>query len=61
MGHLKLGEAALAKDPKYAYMYALDILKGPFKAGELAIATDPVFAFWYAKDVVSGKLFAHFY
>jgi hypothetical protein len=35
---LKKREDALAKDPEYAYMYALDILKKPWPKGEATIA-----------------------
>ena len=51
---LKRREAAIAKYPKYAYRYAMNILKGPFKAGEAVIAKDPRYAHLYARDVLKG-------
>ena len=49
----KAGEAAISKDPEYAYMYAKGILKGPFKAGEEVISKYPGSAYMYAKDVLA--------
>jgi hypothetical protein len=45
---------AVAKDTRYAYFYAHDILKGPFPLGEPAIAKDTTYAYWYARDVLKG-------
>ncbi len=52
---LKKREAALAKDPKYAFAYARNVLKEPWPAGEAAIAKIPEYAFAYARDVLKGK------
>jgi hypothetical protein len=46
------GEAVIAKDPKWAYRYAENILKGPFPAGEEAIAKDNWSAYHYALFVL---------
>ena len=51
---LKKREAAIAKDPEYAYAYAKDVLKSPWPKGEAAIAKDAHCAQWYANDVLKG-------
>jgi hypothetical protein len=51
---LKKREQYIAKNPKYAYLYAKDVIKGPWKPGEAAIAPKPVFAYAYARDVIKG-------
>lgn len=51
---LKKREDAIAKDSKYAYQYANDIIKGPFPKGEDSIATDSDYAYSYAEDVLKG-------
>ena len=53
-GELKKREAAISKSTKYSYLYALDVLKGPFPAGEAAIAADAYYAHRYAEDVLNG-------
>ena len=61
---LKKREAAIAKDPQYAYMYAREVLEKPFPAGEAAIAKGLYYALRYACDVLkkdfylNGKLIA---
>ena len=61
---LKKREAAIAKDPQYAYRYAYFVLEKSFPAGEAAIAKDPYYAYRYASDVLkkgfylNGKLIA---
>ena len=63
-GELKKREAAISKSTKYSYLYALDVLKGPFPAGEAAIAKDAYYAKHYANEVLkadfyyNGKLIA---
>jgi hypothetical protein len=42
-------------DPRWAYSYANDVIKGRFLEGELAIAKDPVLAFKYAQNVIKGR------
>ena len=49
---LKKREAAIAKDPQYAYRYAYFVLEKSFPAGEAAIAKDPYYAYRYASDVL---------
>jgi len=39
-------------DPKQAFWYAWNVLKGPFPAGEPAIVKDPELAFRYALHVL---------
>ena len=53
---LKKREKYIAKSAKYAYVYAKDVLKGPFPAGEEAIAKNAAHAYYYAKDVLKGPL-----
>ena len=51
---LKKREKYIAKSAKYAYYYALDVLKGPFPTGEEAIAKNAGYAYDYAADVLKG-------
>mgnify|MGYP003612897288 CR=1 FL=1 len=51
---LKKREAVIATDANYAYMYARDVIRGPFPKGEEAIAKDAHCAQWYANDVLKG-------
>jgi hypothetical protein len=44
----------VAKSPEYAYLYAKNILKGPFPLGEPIIAKRPGYAFYYAYDILKG-------
>jgi len=44
----------VAKDPRYAYDYANEVLKGPFKLAEPIIAKDPTYAHYYARDALHG-------
>ena len=48
-------EAAIAKDPLWAYSYASQVLKGRWPEGEPAIATNSFTALYYAKDVIKGR------
>jgi hypothetical protein len=52
---LKKRENALAKDPVYAYLYATDVLHGPFPKGEDTIAKSSVCAYLYVKNVIKGR------
>jgi hypothetical protein len=45
---------AVAKNSNYAFLYAKDILKGPFPLGEPIIAKDPVYAYYYASEALKG-------
>lgn len=49
-----LKEAGQPMSAKEAYVYARDVLKGPFPAGEAAIATDTSLSYDYARDVLKG-------
>jgi hypothetical protein len=54
-GRFPAGEAAIAKSPELAYLYARDVIKGPWKPGEKAITTDPLYTYAYARDVIKGR------
>jgi hypothetical protein len=49
------GEAAIAKDTHYAYMYAYSIINGRWPEAEAAIAKDASYAYMYANDVIKGR------
>ena len=48
-------EPIIAKDAKYSYMYADEVLSDEFKLGEKAIAKDSVYAYWYARHILIDK------
>ena len=48
-------EPYIAKDPKSAYEYARDIIRGRWPAGEAAVSKDPRYAYQYAKDIIRGR------
>ena len=50
-------EPIIAKSAKYSYLYANDILKGPFKLGEKAIASVSNLAYLYALRILKKKPF----
>lgn len=43
-------EQVIARDPYYAYVYAVGILRKRWPEGEPAIATSPEFAYQYARE-----------
>ena len=45
----------MAKDPEYAYYYAVNIIDGRWPEAEEAIANEPDFAYFYATDVIEGR------
>ena len=47
--------SVVAKDTKYAYQYAFDVIRGRFPEGEAAIAKDPDWAYKYARGVIGGR------
>ena len=49
---LKKREKYIAKVAEHAYLYARDVLHGPFPAGEATIAADAQYAYWYAETVL---------
>ena len=51
---LKKREKYIAKSANYAYLYAGDVLNGPFPAGESEIAKDVYYAYWYAADILGA-------
>ncbi len=42
-------------DPKWAYYYATNVIKGRWPEVENLIASDPYWAVYYAKDVIQGQ------
>ena len=42
-------------NPKTAFSYAIDVIKGRFPEGEAVIASDPEYAYKYAMYVVKGR------
>jgi hypothetical protein len=48
-------EKEIAKDPKRAYKYAKNVIRGRWPEAEAAIATDPERAYLYAKDIIRGR------
>ena len=53
-GEKTIQEQVIAKDPNFAYLYALDVVKNPFPPGEAAIAKSPGRSFLYAKNILCG-------
>ena len=49
------GEKAMALNPRVAYLYARDIIKGRWPEAEDRIAKNPSASFNYAKDVIKGR------
>ncbi len=49
------GEKIIAKNAKYSYLYALNILNGPFKQGEAAISKHPEYSYRYAYYVLNSR------
>jgi hypothetical protein len=47
-------ESVIAQNPRLAYAYAMEILKGRFPKGEPRIVQDGGWAYLYAKDVLQG-------
>ena len=45
----------IPQDPKYAYLYAENILKERFLEGEKAIATSSHYSYYYAVNVLEGR------
>jgi hypothetical protein len=54
-GKLKELELEIAKDPKWAYEYALNVIKGRFELGEPVIAKDAKLAYNYALNIIKGR------
>jgi hypothetical protein len=46
------GEEAISKSTEYSYLYARDVLKGPFPAGEDAISQNSYNAYMYASYIL---------
>lgn len=49
------GEAIIATDAKYAYLYAFNVLHYKFPEGETAIAKSPEYAYLYAYGVLNKR------
>jgi hypothetical protein len=45
----------LKTDPKYAYLYADNVIEGRFPEAEEYIKTGAYWAYFYAKDVIKGR------
>jgi len=50
-------EMTIAQSAKYSYLYAFNILKGPFREGERAIEKSAEYSYRYAVDVLKRKFF----
>ena len=48
------GEEAIATNPEYSTLYAIQVVHGRFKEGEAAIAKSSQCSYLYARDVVGG-------
>lgn len=48
-------EAIIATSPTYSYLYAREVLKGPFVIGEKAISLNARRSYRYAKDVLGHR------
>jgi len=48
-------EPYIKNNPKYAYYYARDIIKGRWPEGEDAIKQDVYYAYHYAEGVIKGR------
>ena len=48
-------ESLWAKDPKLAYLYAVNVLHKRFPAGEDTIATDAAYSYLYAREVLHKR------
>lgn len=46
---------SLSQNPRWAYRYALWVIKGRWPDGEQAISKDPYMAYQYARDVIHGR------
>jgi len=52
---LKFAEPKIAKDPQWAYMYALDVIKGPWPEAEPSIMKHPYMAYMYARAILKKR------
>ena len=48
-------ESLWAKDPKLAYLYAVNVLHKRFPAGEDTIVTDAAYSYLYAREVLHKR------
>ena len=48
-------EPYLIKDPRWAFYYARDIIKGRWKEAEQYIIEDSGWSYWYARDIIKGR------
>jgi hypothetical protein len=49
------GETIIATTPKYAYLYARNVIEGRWVEGEPIIAAEPEYAYMYARDIINGR------
>ena len=52
---LKFAEPKISKDPHWAYMYALDVIKGPWPEAEPYIMKHPYMAYMYARAILKKR------
>jgi hypothetical protein len=48
-------EPIIIKDSKYAYHYAMQVIKGRWIEAEQYIIKDPYYAYFYARDVIKNR------
>lgn len=49
------GEKVIAENPRYATLYAVDIVGGEFPVGEKAMSTDASYSYMYAEYVIHER------
>ena len=52
---LKFAEPIIAKSPHWAYMYALDVIKGPWSEAEPYIMKHAYWAYMYARVILKKR------
>ena len=52
---LKFAEPTIAKAPHWAYMYALDVIKGPWPEAEPYIMKNAYWAYMYARVILKKR------
>ena len=43
-----------SRSPRLSYLYAMNVMKGPFPLGELSLGEDANYSYLYARDVIGG-------
>lgn len=52
---LKFAEPKIAKEPHWAYMYAMDVIKGPWPEAEPYIMKSAFWAYMYARVILKKR------